>query len=220
MCIIRFIHLMALICQSVHCENALFSSINQCCFLQPDALQEIFHPEIKILSLFTLVSNPYDFSSTQRENCNEAFKFQKECKNTKSSLCVLDFSLLKLYHSFVWQTNKYLSCYSLIIFSSVSCKLLHPELLSSRICFVNLDELIHWKDPSLKNDSFTNGCFSHERLWRCQSWLQNMYDNTFMLLSSQFGAPALMQFQWSLKSVDRMLLKNSLFVWRSWKKVI
>lgn len=167
MCIIRFIHLMALICQSVHCENALFSSIIQCCFLQPDALQEIFHPEVKILSLFThpfLVSNPYDFSSTQRENCNESggFKFQKECKNTKSSpynLCA----------SFVWQTNKYLSCYSLIIFSSVSSKLLHPELLSSRIKSVSSKWFCYtgWTD-SLKR-SISKERFIHK--WLLLSWM-------------------------------------------------
>lgn len=90
----------------------------------------------------------------------EVSSFRK--KNTKSSpynLCA----------SFVWQTNKYLSCYSLIIFSSVSSKLLHPELLSSRIKSVSSKWFCYtgWTD-SLKR-SISKERFIHK--WLLLSWM-------------------------------------------------
>lgn len=58
-------------------------------------ISPISQNSVIIYSPFHVVSNLYDLSSTQRENCNEAggFKFQKECKNTIKVVlitCVLD----------------------------------------------------------------------------------------------------------------------------------
>lgn len=120
-----------------------------------------------IYSPFSCFKPLWLFINTKRE-LQWIWRFQvSERKTLKVVLitCVLD----SWSSSFVWQTNKYLSCYSLIIFSSVSSKLLHPELLSSRIKSVSSKWFCYtgWTD-SLKR-SISKERFIHK--WLLLSWM-------------------------------------------------